>query len=303
MPLVAQVTGAVALTALIVGPWWASAPDAIESAETAAATPAAAATTTALPAAAIATSPAVPAEVTPAAPAPLPPAAHLNLDIRHSFGHVDFYVTIDGKPAIQARLEGSGKRFGVFGKRSERGHTRTIELTPGVHLVRIRVASTDDKFDQMRVERFDLGSAAVASMRISADKSGLSLIADRPPAPGPAAPTAVASAPPAAPPVTATSAAPVQAGATVPTSGSASRQDINALTDLLYSVRSMLIWIAGFVATTATAFLFEEWLKKRKQQLLALGRLSRRRHRQRPEGPTDNHAQPSAAGTEPGPAS
>ena len=91
------------------------------------------------------------------------------------------------------------------------------------------------------------------------------------------------------------------AGAAVPAPGSASRQDINALTDVLYSVRSMLIWIAGFVATTATAFLFEEWLKKRKQQLLALGRLSRRRHRPRPrpDGPTDNHPEPSPAGTEP----
>jgi hypothetical protein len=86
--------------------------------------------------------------------------------------------------------------------------------------------------------------------------------------------------------------------------GGASRQDINALTDVLYSVRSVLIWIAGFVATTATAFLFEEWLKKRKQQLLALGRLSRRRHRRpRSETPAANHPQPSPAGTEPGQAS
>ena len=261
MPLVAQVTGAVALTALIVGPWWASAPDAIETA-----TPAPITTAAAPAANTVATStPATPLDVAPT-PAPVVAAkpAHLNLDVRHSFGSVDFSVTVDGKPTLQTKLDGSGKRFGVFGKRSERGYTKTFELTPGVHLVRVRVSSPDDKFDQTRVERFDLGSSSVASMRISADKSGLSLVAERPPAPEP-----VAAAPVAVPPVPLP--APVQAAAVPQASTAASHQDVNAVADLLQSVRSMLIAIAGFVASAATGFIVQEYLRSRRSLLVAVG--------------------------------
>lgn len=263
MPLVAQVTGAVALTALIVGPWWASAPDAIAPGSDTSAT-ALTANAPATPAVATST-PAVPANAAPpATPAPLMEArpAHLNLDVRHSFAKVDLTVAVDGKPVLNTRLEGSGKRFGVFGKRAERGYTKTLDLTPGVHLVRVRMFSASEKFDQTRVERFDLGSAAVASMRISADKSGLSLVAERPPAPPPPA-TLPATAPVAAAPA---AAVPVQAAhvEVSPSSAAASRQDVNAVADLLQSVRSMLIAIAGFVASAATGFVVQEYMKTRR---------------------------------------
>jgi hypothetical protein len=268
MPLVAQVTGAVALTALIVGPWWASAPDAIPQDSPAITTPALPAATpvptppvsTAAPAPAV-----VPAAVAPPPPAPVPPArpAHLNLDVRHSFKTVIFSVIVDGKPALQTTLEGSGKRFGVFGKRSERGYTKTLDLTPGAHLVRVRVLSTEDKFDQTRVERFDLGSASVATIRIAADKTGLSLVAERPPAPPVNAVVENVAAPPP-PLVPAPVAVPIQAATiAVPQAATASRQDVNAIADLLQSVRSMLIAIAGFVASAATGFVVQEYLRSR----------------------------------------
>ena len=299
MPLVAQVTGAVALTALIVGPWWASAPDNISTTSE----PVAVAPVTTAPAAppvpaqspVAAATPALPVTAAPAAaPTPVAPArpAHLNLDVRHSFGNVNFYVSIDGKPALQTRLAGSGKRFGVFGKRSERGYTKTLELTPGVHLVRVRVLSANDKFDQTRVERFDLGSAAVASMRISADKSGLTLVAERPPAPaGPPAPEPIAAVPVAT--VPAPVAAPIQAAAAVvpQPSAAASRQDVNAVADLLQSVRSMLIAIAGFVASAATGFIVQEYLRSRRSLIFAEGPAATaqgdRRRRKRPGKPRD----------------
>jgi hypothetical protein len=187
----------------------------------------------------------------------------LNFDVRHSFKTVDFSVTVDGKPAFYTKLEGSGKRFGVFGKRSERGYTRTLDLTPGEHIVRVRVLSTADKFDQTRVERFDLGSASVATMRISADRSGLELVAERPPASVAvaAAKESVTAPPPAALPVP----APIQAAnvAMPQTAAAASRQDVNAIADLLQSVRSMLIAIAGFVASAATGFVVQEYLRSR----------------------------------------
>ena len=158
---------------------------------------------------------AAPASAVPASidPSPVRPA-HLNLDVRHSFKTVDFVVSVDGKTVVDTKLEGSGKRFKVFGKRSERGYTKTLELAPGVRLVKVRVRSIADKFDQTRVERFDLGSASVAGLRVAADDSGLTLFAERPPSQLPA--HAAATAPAPAPPVTAAVPAPATAAPPAP---------------------------------------------------------------------------------------
>ena len=168
LPLVAQILCTVALTVVITDPWWSrlkllpAVPHAV-----------------ALPAA-----PAV-VPVRPVVPTPSPSVAvrpaHLNLDVRHSFGSVDVSIAVDGKPAFATILEGSGKRFKMFGKRSARGFTKTLDLVPGVRVVRVRVRSAADKFDQTRVARFDLASAAVAGLRVAADKTGLTLVAERPP--------------------------------------------------------------------------------------------------------------------------
>jgi hypothetical protein len=249
MPLIAQVTGAVALTALIMGPWWSRVP-----------TEPPAATTT-LPA----TTPAVPAVPLPPAVAPAPPVtqapsrpAHLNLDVRHSFASVDFSVTVDGKRVLDSKLEGSGKKFKMFGKRPERGFTRSLDLTPGVRVVNVRLKSAEDRFDQTRTERFDLGSASVASLRITADKDGLDVIAQHP-APQPAQPAATSGLVTTPAPLTTATALPIPAG--LPT---AAVQRADALAELLRSLRSMLIGIAGFIASTATGFLIQEFLRSRR---------------------------------------
>jgi len=252
MPVIAQITGAVALTALLVGPWWSRIPDAP------------ALKSTPLPqssivphASAVPQSPSVSRpDVIPGLTAARP--AHLNLDVRHSFGSMDLSVTVDGKPALASKLDGGGKRFKMFGKRAERGFTQTLDLDPGVRVVRVRLTSAADKFDQTRVERFDLGSASVAAIRVAADKSGMSLSADHPappPAPKPlpapvqtAAPVAAAVAPPAAVP------APVPAAPQAP---SQSPQEASAVIELV-------IAIAGFIASAATGFLVQEFLRRRK---------------------------------------
>lgn len=264
MPLVAQITGAVALTALVVGPWWARIPE------------------SPLP-----SSPVVPHST----PIPLAPAvakstalvnldasrraavaagarpAHLNLDVRHSFASIDLSVTVDGRPALRRTLDGSGKRFKMFGKRAERGFTQTIDLAPGVRVVRVRLRSAADKFDQTRVERFELGSASVAALRIAADKSGMSLSADHPPLP--AAPKPSASAPMLQAAVLQTPAAVSATSAPIrPEESKASPVD-NALVDLVQSLRSMLIAIAGFVASAATGFVVQEFLRRRRGLIFA----------------------------------
>jgi hypothetical protein len=272
MPLIAQVTGAVALTALIVGPWWARVPDQVAAPQSTSTSPAPEVAAGAEAPAAPTTPPStVPAS---AVPDPVRPA-HLNLDVRHSFKVVDFSVSVDGKSVVDTQLEGSGKRFKVFGKRSERGYTKTLELTPGVRLVKVRVRSIEDKFDQTRIERFDLGSASVAALRVAADRSGLSLVAERPPSP-PAATTVASAAAPVAPvavPPPAPAPAP-QPAVAVPVAAQQaavvaeqSRPATATVIEFLQSLRSMLIGIAGFVASTATAFVVQEWLRSRKRLL------------------------------------
>ena len=251
--LIAQITGAVALTALLMGPWWARVPEREPMPAT-------------LPVPhPVAVKPVVAPHSPTAHQSGMRPA-HLNLDVRHAFGSLDLTVIVDGTTALNTRLQGSGKRFKVFGKRSGRGYTRTLDLTPGVRVVRIRARSAGDKFDHTRIERFDLASAAVATIRINAEKSGLSLIAERPSASaradsdelrrdlagaasgregGPApsqAPAAIVL--PAAPP-------PVEASAWS--------------LELLSALRSMLIAIAGFVASAATGFIVQEFLRTRRR--------------------------------------
>jgi hypothetical protein len=198
----------------------------------------------------------------------------LNLDVRHTFANVGLTVTVDGKRMLDARLDGSGKKFKMFGRRTERSYTRTLDLQPGVRLVRVNLKSVDDKFDQTRVERFDLAAASVASLRITADKAaGLVAIADVPPAPAKNAPvqaqTPPPAPPPAAPPVTAAAIPlPTQQAAAAAPSQSITQQ-ADALAELLNSLRSMLIAIAGFVASAATGFVVQEYLRSKKSAIFA----------------------------------
>jgi hypothetical protein len=180
-------------------------------------------------------------------------------------------VAVDGKPAFESKLAGGGKRFKAFGKRAERGYTKTLDLPPGVHVVRVRVRSTEDKFDQTRVERFDMGSASVATLRVSADRSGLSLVAERPAPPPPqrAAEIQVPVQPAVAPAAPAVIPAAVPGVPVAATASSRTTQDANAVVDLLQSVRSILIAIAGFVASAATGFVVQEYLRSRRGLLFA----------------------------------
>lgn len=241
--VIAQITGAVALTALLTGPWWARVPG-----------PEPVRATLPVPNP-IAAQPVVTPH-SPTAHRSGTRPAHLNLDVRHAFGSLDLNVTVDGTTALSTKLKGSARKFKVFGRRAERGYTRTLDLAPGVRVVRIRARSAGDKFDHTRTERFELASAAVATIRINADRSGLTVMADRP-APSKAPGTSPSSPPPAPQPAVAASVAlPVPA---VPVQASAwSIEVLNAL-------RSMLIAIAGFVASAATGFIVQEFLRTRRR--------------------------------------
>jgi len=242
LPLIAQISGAALLLAAVAMPNWSSvAPESDPTVVPVANAPAAPIT----PAFNGATGPIS----TPPPPVPSRPA-HLNLDVRHNFRSVDLSVTVDGRRELDTKIQGSAKKFGVFGKRGEKGFTATLDLEPGARVVRVRVRSTADKFDQTRVERFDLGSASVASLRIVAEKSGLSVFADRPPAP---APQVAGLVPPTSPGAPVAHAAP-----------HAMQQQLSAAAELYQVLRQSLIAIAGFVASAATGYLVQEFLRSRK---------------------------------------
>ena len=287
LPLVAQVTGAVALTALVVSPWWSRIPPLPSS--------------PVMPhAAAVPLASAVPKssnlDAARRSAIAAAGAAHVNLDVRHSLGNVNVSVTVDGKTAFSGNLDGSGKRFKLFGKRPERSFTRTLDVEPGVHVVRVRLRSAGDRFDQSRVERFDLASASVATLRVTADKVGMSLVAIHPPSSGaeanriaskdPAASAAAAAAPVAiTPPAVEATAVPVAKGFESRPSPVES-----AMVELVHSLRSMLIAIAGFVASAATGFVVQEFLRRQRDLLfqeaeasrpVASVRVERRRRRRR----------------------
>lgn len=253
MPVIAEITGAVALTALIMGPWWSRveppAPRPLPASPAPPAPPVSAASSASL--------------VSPASTR----AAHLNLDVRHSFASVVLLVTVDGKQALRTTLAGSGKKFKMFGRRNERTFMRTLELQPGVRLVRVRIQSPGDQFDQTRVERFELASASVASLRITADKeAGLVASTDRSTIIERSGPAPIAA--PASPQPTVAAAIPLPAAAPPATPASSVARDADALRGLLNSLRSILIAIAGFVATTSAGFVLEQFLNAKKRALI-----------------------------------
>jgi hypothetical protein len=194
---------------------------------------------------------------------PIPPPeptrpAHLNLDVRHSFGTLAISVTVDDERVLDTTLEGSRKRFGAFGKRAEKGFTKTLDLEPGVRVVRVRVRSAEEKFDQTRVERFELGPSSVASMRIAVDKSGLSIFADRPAPPMPT--PMVAQMMPSLP-------VPGTAPPPAPADNAAPSPQPSAAAELYHALRNMLIAVTGFIASAATGFVVQEFLRQKKRVL------------------------------------
>jgi hypothetical protein len=274
LPLIAQITGALALFAAVMMP---------QSSEIAPVPPLnGAPVTSAAPGpveapAALAT-PVVPEP--PATPVETARPAHLNLDLRHSFRSVELTVTVDDKRVLNTVLEGSGKRFGVFGRRTQRSYARTLDLQPGARVVRLRLKSAEEKFEHTRVERFDLYPATVATMRIDIEKGGLSVIADRPAPPPPAAVAAALAGQPAAP-------QPLDPSRVEQAAQAAqAAHEASAVAALYQSLRSVLITLAGLIGSTATAFVVQEFLKQRKvvdfkggQQTQAARILRRRRER------------------------
>lgn len=272
LPLIAQISGLALLIAAFAMPTWSvETPPPADGSSPPGAAPAP-----------------VDATQKPSPPTEPPRPAHLNLDVRHAFGSLDLSVSIDDKRVLDTTLEGSRKRFGVVGKRTEKNFTKTLDLAPGARVVRVRVRSARDKFDQTRVERFDLGPASVATLRINAEKSGLLMVAERP--------TDGQEA--TLPPPATQSAEPVAQHAQKADGAGRAVEvaEAGAYAELYRTLQSTLIAVAGFIASVASGFLFEEYLRSRNLSLFPqssspssqfVSRAERRRRARRPRNNSD----------------
>jgi hypothetical protein len=110
-------------------------------------------------------------------------------------------------------------------------------------------------------------------MQISADKAGLQVVAQRPSRAAVAAPVTAAVASPVPQPA---APAPPPAPVAAPLAASAA-PNVDASIELLQTVRSMLIAIMGFVASAATGFVVQEFMRSRRDVLFDRRRKPRRR--------------------------
>ena len=150
--------------------------------------------------------------------------AHLNLLVRHRLQSAELWVVMDGKLSFADALLGSrAKRFGIFGKRAETTFSKSLAISPGEHVIQVRLRSAADGFDQTRLERFELPREKVATLLVSAEQDGMSLAFHGLPS--------------------------AQAGE----NGS----------DVLQSLRSILLTVVGFIASAGIGFIVQEFLRSK----------------------------------------
>jgi hypothetical protein len=104
-------------------------------------------------------------------------SATLNLICRHNLRNADLSVSIDGKLVLANEISGSSlKRFGVFGKRLEGTFSKSLSVPPGVHVIDVHLTSSADGFDQTRRCGLTLPPGQDATLVISTQRGGLSLL-------------------------------------------------------------------------------------------------------------------------------
>jgi hypothetical protein len=104
-------------------------------------------------------------------------SATLNLVCRHNLRSADLSVSMDGKLILTDELSGSSlKRFGVFGKRLEGTFSKSLSVPSGVHVIDVHLTSSADGFDQTRRCGVTLPPGQDATLVISTQRGGLSLL-------------------------------------------------------------------------------------------------------------------------------
>ena len=154
----------------------------------------------------------------------------LNLICRHNLQSVELTVSVDGEEVYSDQSSGTvKKRFGFLDKKVEGTLSKTLSLPLGKHMVRVNLKSPTERVDQTRQIAVNLVSGRESTILITTQRNDLVLTYQG---------------------------APLQ-----PDSKVGSPASSNA-------IWSILMTIAGSVASAAIGFMVQEFLRSRKAAFL-----------------------------------
>jgi len=100
----------------------------------------------------------------------------LSLICRHSLRTAELSVFVDGSQTFSDQISGTvKKRFGILDKRVEGTLSKTLTVSLGEHIVRVRLKSSPEQFDQTKQIVVNLVSGKEATVVITAQRGELSL--------------------------------------------------------------------------------------------------------------------------------
>jgi len=103
-------------------------------------------------------------------------SATLNLICRHDLRSADISVSIDGKTIYTDHVSASPKKlYDILGKRSET-FSKSLTVPSGEHVVHVHLSSATDRFDQIKQHDLNLPAGSSATLMVSAQQSGMSLV-------------------------------------------------------------------------------------------------------------------------------
>jgi len=149
----------------------------------------------------------------------------LHLVCRHNLRTAELSVFIDSKLSYTEQISGSAKkRFGIFARRVEGTFSKSLVVPSGDHVVQVHLSSAADGFDQTKRVGINLLPGKEATVLITAQRSGMSLVYQGPRV-GPAKDTG---------------------------------------SDYYSFVRSILVTVIGSAASAGIGFIVQEFLRSRK---------------------------------------
>lgn len=155
-------------------------------------------------------------------------SATLNLVCHHNLRSAELSVFIDGKLADVEQISGAAKkRFGIFDTRIEGSFSKSLAVAAGHHVVRLRLRSAADGFDQTKVCGVNLVPGEDSSVVVTTGRGTMSLAYE-----GPRVET-----------------------------------ENETLSSYFNSLRTVLVTILGSAVSAAIAFIVQEALRAKKSAL------------------------------------
>jgi serine/threonine-protein kinase len=116
-----------------------------------------------------------PAKVASASPPTVPPAtspAMLEIEVEHKFAEASLSIWVDDSLTYTHSLEGTDKKHLVVFHQIQGHEFHAMQLSPGKHLLRVRVTSDEASYDQSATVTGDFVSAKETLLHIHFNKHG-----------------------------------------------------------------------------------------------------------------------------------